>query len=509
MFAEGDFLAPSLVLFAFVVYYGFLWYNTSGASLRARGISLPPGPKQKWITGNLHQLPRAEPWLTYESWSKTYGPIVYFRVFKNKTIVLNSSKVVLDLLESRSSIYSDRPTIWMGGELAGRKRSVFWTSFMDSRFRLFRRLLQSGLNPRASKSYRPIQMQETKVLLQGLATSPEAFSPHIRRNAVAVILKVAYGYQVASNDDPLVRHLDEGFQLLGTLMIPGKYWIEFFPILRFLPAWFPGAYFKRRAYAVGQELSQIENIPFDWARKEIATGDFVESFTSKLLEEETALGQKSLEDIKWSAAALYVGGGETTVSALRSFILLMTLHPDIQRRAQEDIDSVAPNRLPTIDDYESLPYIRAIVKETVRWAPVAPVGLPHRVMEDDIYENYFIPKGTRVIANIWAITHDEEIYPESHVFDPSRHLGSTPQPDPFKFVFGFGRRTCPGAHLAEMSLFLNMASILAVFKISKAVDENGLEIMPEIAWMTGATMNLKPFKCQIQPRSNEHLSLLA
>jgi len=79
----------------------------------------------------------------------------------------------------------------------------------------------------------------------------------------------------------------------------------------------------------------------------------------------------------------------------------MARYPDVQRRAQADVDNVAPNRLPTLDDYDSLPYIRAMIKEIIRWAPVAPLGLNHAVLEDDVYENYFIPKGTRIIANIW------------------------------------------------------------------------------------------------------------
>jgi len=79
----------------------------------------------------------------------------------------------------------------------------------------------------------------------------------------------------------------------------------------------------------------------------------------------------------------------------------MALHPEIQKKAQADIEKVAPNRLPTFDDYDSLPYIKAIIKEILRWGTVAPLGLPHRVMEDDVYEGYFIPKGATVISNIW------------------------------------------------------------------------------------------------------------
>jgi hypothetical protein len=81
----------------------------------------------------------------------------------------------------------------------------------------------------------------------------------------------------------------------------------------------------------------------------------------------------------------------------------MVLHPEVQKRAQADIDQIAQNRLPTLDDYDALPYVTAIIKESARWGPTVPLGLPHRLMEDDVYENYFIPGGSTVFANIWCV----------------------------------------------------------------------------------------------------------
>ena len=107
------------------------------------------------------------------------------------------------------------------------------------------------------------------------------------RNAVAVILKVAYGYQITSNDDPLVHLLEKTFPLMASITTPGKYLVEFLPIrmyfpiysckvwftihstVRFIPDWFPGAGFKRRAKEVGRETSIIERVPFDWAKAQI------------------------------------------------------------------------------------------------------------------------------------------------------------------------------------------------------------------------------------------------
>lgn len=82
----------------------------------------------------------------------------------------------------------------------------------------------------------------------------------------------------------------------------------------------------------------------------------------------------------------------------------MAIYPEVQRKAQEEIERVVgPNKLPTFADRERLPYINAIVKEVLRWHPVAPMGIPHTTTQDDVYEGYFIPKGSMVLANIWYV----------------------------------------------------------------------------------------------------------
>jgi cytochrome P450 len=76
--------------------------------------------------------------------------------------------------------------------------------------------------------------------------------------------------------------------------------------------------------------------------------------------------------------------------------------PDVQKRAQQEIDSVVGrNRLPTYDDWESLPYVEAVMREVLRWRPVLPLGIPHRVIDDDIYKGYLIPKGELWICTVW------------------------------------------------------------------------------------------------------------
>ena len=87
---------------------------------------------------------------------------------------------------------------------------------------------------------------------------------------------------------------------------------------------------------------------------------------------------------------------------MQIFWLAITLYPDIQKRAHEELDNViGAERLPELEDRESLPYINAIIMECLRWHPVVPIGVPHRCVADDEYKGYFIPKGTVVVGNAW------------------------------------------------------------------------------------------------------------
>ncbi|KAF9448958.1 cytochrome P450 [Macrolepiota fuliginosa MF-IS2] len=467
-----------------------------------RGSKLPPGPPARLI-GNAHHIPQTEPWLAYKKFADQYGPIICLWMFNAKTILLNDYRTANSLLDQRSAIYSSRPEFWMAGYLAGRRHGVFLTKTMSPRFKIYRTLLHKTLNQRAIQAYEALQITECRALLKALLNTPDKFISHLRRNAVAVIMNVAYGYQVGSEEDEFVHLLEKSFELSGSLNVPGKFWVEFFPLLRHVPEWFPGAGFKRLAKSIAGQMDQTNYIPFNWAKSQIATGSYQESFVSDHIKDDKfGSTEEEREDIlSWCSGSLYIGGGDTTVSILTTFFFLMALHPSIQKCAREEIDRVLGSNVVAHEDRPSLPYVNAMIKEIMRWGPVAPLAIPHQVIEDDYFDGYYIPKGARVMANVWAMAHDENVYPSPSVFDPTRFLGENQQMDPNKFVFGFGRRVCPGLHLAEASIFLNVTNILANFIISKKIGIDGKEIEPEAHWSTGITAHLKPFPCEITPRS--------
>ena len=90
------------------------------------------------------------------------------------------------------------------------------------------------------------------------------------------------------------------------------------------------------------------------------------------------------------------------MAAIMTFLLAMVLHPNVQKKAQEEIDCVVgTDRLPSLDDRDKMPFIAHVMWENLRWNPVAPLALSHATVQDDIYEGYWIPKGTTIQPNVW------------------------------------------------------------------------------------------------------------
>jgi len=184
----------------------------------------------------------------------------------------------------------------------------------------------------------------------------------------------------------------------------------------------------------------------------------------------------------------------------------MALYPEVQKKAQAEIDAVVgPNRLPNFEDRPSLPYINAVVKESMRWHVPAPLAIPHMATNDDEYDGYYIPKGTVLLGNAWSILHNPESFNNPMEYQPERYLkGGLLNPDYMdtnSVVFGFGRRICPGRHLADNLLYSIVSCLLAVYDIKPPVDDEGNTIKLEAEFTSQFLSYPVPFKCIIMPRT--------
>ncbi|KAJ7214472.1 cytochrome P450 [Mycena pura] len=478
-----------------------------------RASKLPPGPPRDPIIGNLRQMPTERPPLVFHEWAKTYGDVVYLELPGKSIVPLDSLQAGEDLLDKRSAIYSDRPAFTLY-ELFG------WTPTMSflpygKQFAVQRQMHQSYLNRIKVVNHKPMQLREARALVDNLLHMRIGeHERYLSRFSTGVITQVVAGHRITSDDDPYLRLSKMILESLFHSGPPGATAIDFLPFLRHFPFWFPGTYYARVASEWRAMVRELHEYPLWTVRAQKESGKARPSFILSQLaemEESRTETEQDMEELRGSAAAMFGAGESTTWSTLSSFLLAMVLRPECQEKAHKEIASVVGStRLPDFADRESLPYVECVHQEVLRWAPAVPLGLPHRVMEDDTYRGMFIPAGSTVFANIKGMTLDEKIYHDPHAFNPERYL----QPphgrgEPhFPAKFGFGRRVCTGQYLADNSVWIAIATTLAACRISNAVDENGDAIVPAGTVSYGIGSHPEEFQCVITARSPQSAAIV-
>lgn len=329
---------------------------------------------------------------------------------------------------------------------------------------------------------------------------------------------MTYGYSIEpQSEEPLVQLIERMMENINIAAAPMTWAVDILPLLKYLPSWFPGTQFLGTARQIRRVNQMALNTPFSFVQRQMdASETYCRSYLSSHLEQQTrdgngkiTLSTKEEDALKLTAGAMYGGAADTTFATLSSFVLAMILFPEVQRKAQMEIDRVIGNdRLPNFGDQDKLPYIGALVKEALRWMPVAPMGIGHMATEALSYAGFSIPKGALILPAVWWFFHDPEIYPDPEVFKPERFLPPQNAPDPTSHAFGYGRRVCPGKYLATDSTYITIARILAVFDISRGVDDKGAEIEPRVEPSVGPLSHPLPFAYRIRPRSEGHAELV-
>ncbi|KAL2754153.1 hypothetical protein ACRALDRAFT_1041870 [Sodiomyces alcalophilus JCM 7366] len=478
-----------------------------------RPKNLPPGPPTLPIIGNIHQLASRDSHLQFEKWAREYGP-VYSLILGTKTlIVLSSDKAVKDLLDKRSGKYSHRQDLYISQTLGSGGLRVLMMEY-SPRWRAARKLIHRLLNISAAKSYVPYQMLENKQMLYEILVEPDQFLYHIRRYSNALTTTMVFGWRTPTYEDDKMKQLFDGFSEFAELnQTVTASLLDFFPVLRYLPD------FLLPVRKIAKDLHEKEKALYlsHWlkVKEEIKNGTAKPCFCEEMAAAQKVEGFDD-DQAAYISGTLLEAGSDTTSSTLYAFVQAMLLYPDIQQKAYEEIERVVGHdRMPTMEDEEGLQYVRACMKETLRWMPTTILGaVPHAVTQDDMYEGYLIPKNAGVMNNVWAIHMDPNRHPDPRRFDPERYIDdrqslgdAAANPDPTKrdqFTFGAGRRICPGIHVAERSLFLGISRILWAFKIEPAVGEDGKPILPDPDKLTqGFVCMPEEFPAKITPRSED------
>ncbi|KAG1720853.1 cytochrome P450, partial [Suillus paluster] len=303
----------------------------------------------------------------------------------------------------------------------------------------------------------------------------------------------AYGKTTpTSATDPEVKRLREHLRVFRTTLRPGAYLVDSIPWLKYLP-WY-GRELKRGFH----ESEQLHTARLNRVKHEMENNvDFDPSFTKHMLQDLQLHGLSEIE-MAFLAGSLSAAGRDSTTLAICTVLMAAAMFPEEQAKVQAELDAiVGRQRAPTFADGQSLPQLHAFIFEALRWRPMFPSGIAHRSTKDVLWAcifrttycandnlahqgNYCIPAGTTVVGNHWSISRDPDVFPEPHAFKPERWINDQGLcRDDLKlfFLFGFGRRVCPGRHVANRSIFINSLLILWAFQVTldptKPLDDMG------------------------------------
>ncbi|KAK1218060.1 hypothetical protein PQX77_019257 [Marasmius sp. AFHP31] len=423
-----------------------------------------------------------------------------------------------------------------------------------------RRVVDELLNKTLAPSFHPAQEKEAVRLVWNMLQSADykQWDGEIQRAAGSLILAMLYNIPtLQSSDDPTISRINQFTSRFTQAIYPGMYFVEFFPWMRYFPA--SVSKWKRDAQMWYRRDTAFFRMLYDGVKDRMDKGDDGGCFTSHVMNR--VRDQKGFElsetEITWLSATLYGGGVDTSATLVSWCLLALLAHPEIQEKCQQELDAVVGRqRMPKFSDLEDLPYIRATAREVLRWRTPAPIGeylsskgeyfppqpflwdFNNDSSQDDWYGGYYIPKGTLVISNIWAMNRDKEVYGiDADEFKPERHLGSDgklkPSPPDTKRKFSRSAifsyppmcdadsdrsfldlqrelsvlATVAGRHIANSFLLIDIASILWAANISPEKDAEGnvisLDISDKATVNDGIVVKPLPYKCSITPRFPE------
>ncbi|KAG2074580.1 cytochrome P450 [Suillus decipiens] len=445
-------------------------YKTSPLAGR-KGILLPPGPPVRWFWSNALPSVKSSASSIADALTdlvREYGPIVSFRQGSQVIIAIGNVEAATDIMEKEGVSLADRPRFIAAGEMISNGMRLVLVPSGD-RFRRFRKAVHTHLQPKAAETYQDIQRKHAMDFILDMLNDPKNHKTHAYRYTVSVILRVAYGKSspTASTDPEVVsiRIASEHFQ---ASLRPGAYLVDRIPLLRYLPG------YGKQLHEWHLEELVLYRHQLRRVKSEMDQNIAGPSFAKTLLEN-TEEYRLSTDEMSYLAGTFFGAGSETTAVGITNIIMAAACHPLAQAKVHEELDMVVgSDRAPTFQDSGSLPQLHAFLLEALRWRPIVRIGFPHRATRDIFWQGFCIPEGAIVYGCHWTLSRDPIAFPDPEIFNPQRWLdskGRLKDSANMKFIaYGFGRRACPGMHLANNSLYIILALLLWSFRIAQRPD---------------------------------------
>ncbi|CAL5012837.1 unnamed protein product [Urochloa decumbens] len=437
-------LPPLLVTFLAIVLATVILRTLKPSTLfrRRRVYNLPPGQRPWPVIGNFNLI-GALPHRSIHELSKKYGELVHLRFSSSSVVVASSADMARLLLKTHDLLFLDRPRTAAGKHTTYGYADITWSPY-GAYWRHARRICATQLfSPARLASFEHVRSDEVRALVRGLFVAAAASlggavrlnRDHLSTLSMNVITRMVLGKRLfagvggdgAAAEGPVsslaeFKWMMEELMFLNGVLNAGDWipWLDFLDLQGYV----------RRMKRIGKvRIGRVG----------------VKAFTQDLI----------------------VGGTDSTATTVEWAVSELLRKPEIFAAAAEELDRVVGRgRWVTEKDITELPYLDAIVKETMRVHPIVPLLVPRVAREDAAVGGYDIPKGTLVLVNVWTIGRDPALWDKPEEFTPERFVGRKidVKGQDFELLpFGSGRRMCPGYNLGLKEVQLCLANLLHGF----------------------------------------------
>ncbi|RZR87799.1 hypothetical protein BHM03_00015287 [Ensete ventricosum] len=482
---------------------------------RRRKLNLPPGPRPWPIIGNLNLI-SSLPHRSLHALSQKYGPLMYLRFGSFPVVVGSSVEMAKFFLKTHDVSFVSRPKTAAGKYTTYNYSDITWSPYGPYWRQARKMCLLELFSAKRLESYEYIRVEEVRALLRDLFNSSGGIvllKDHLSTVSLNVISRMVLGKkyldrtEVAAIVSPeeFKEMLDELFLLNGVMNIGDSIpWLDSLDLQGYIG----------RMKKVSEKFDRfLEHVldEHNERRQREGEGFVARDMVDVLLQlaDDPNLDVKlERHGVKAFTQDLIAGGTESSAVTVEWGISELLLRPEVLEKATEELDRVVGRgRWVEERDVPRLPYVEAIVKETMRLHPVAPMLVPRLSREHTTVDGYDIPAATRVLVSVWAIGRDPSVWDAPEEFRPERFVGSqidVKGHDYELLPFGAGRRMCPGYSLGLKVIQLSLANLLHGFEWRLPAGMKAEELsMEEIFGLS--TPRKVPLHVVVKPKLPAHL----
>ncbi|KAJ8654226.1 hypothetical protein O0I10_010048 [Lichtheimia ornata] len=454
-----------------------------------------------------HLLAMGElPALKITEWHKKYGPIIRVNFGVQSWVMISDPYIAHELFSTKGSVTSGRPwQLYSHQYYAPGQRGVAFPN-PGKRWKKTRTAALEVLAPKNVERLSDVMTQEADYIVKyllsaSLANGSVDLVKPLQFSSMNVIMQASLGMRAESPRDPLFRDMihviDRGMKFAG----PAEDMSSFLPILSVMDVLY-------------RKKSRLNN----YIEKERTP------LLKRLIKESLDSGKECLakwlyeykddEDIDDYTILVTLndiigGGADTTAVTLAWFMSILCHHPDVQERLRAEIDAFISThkRYPTFSERDNFPYLISVQKECIRFRPTTHFGVLHQATDDVETRGYYIPKGTVMASNMYAMHQNPDAFSDPEKFIPERFMNNIKTMSSSansgidnrdQYNFGWGRRICPGIYLAESEMFYVLTRLFAKAVIKPKLDDQGKPLYPTLEGARDAGLVMQPPMCDIR-----------